>query len=82
MLSLLSTMLDRISDQATASQAINKRESKLDASGKNKTYDVRLENFDLAFGERWVVFTFYLFIYLLIIMKKKTKTNGDIKAWE
>uniref|UniRef100_UPI00358FC8F0 ATP-binding cassette sub-family F member 3 isoform X2 n=1 Tax=Myxine glutinosa TaxID=7769 RepID=UPI00358FC8F0 len=41
-----------ISDQATASQAINKREVKLDASGKNKTYDVRLENFDLAFGER------------------------------
>ena len=25
----------------------------MDASGQNKSYDIRIENFDISFGERW-----------------------------
>ncbi|XP_031574330.1 ATP-binding cassette sub-family F member 3-like [Actinia tenebrosa] len=39
-------------DGATASQSGNRREAKMEASGTNKSRDIRIENFDLAFGER------------------------------
>jgi ATP-binding cassette subfamily F protein 3 len=39
-------------DGATASQSGNRREAKLEASGTNKSRDIRIENFDLAYGER------------------------------
>ncbi|KAK3725324.1 hypothetical protein QZH41_012014, partial [Actinostola sp. cb2023] len=39
-------------DGATASQSGNRREAKLEASGTNKSRDVKIENFDLAYGER------------------------------
>ena len=37
---------------ATASQQFNKRDQKLDASGNNRSTDIRIEDFDIAFGER------------------------------
>ncbi|XP_020861253.1 ATP-binding cassette sub-family F member 3 isoform X1 [Phascolarctos cinereus] len=39
-------------EEASASQAGSKKESRLASSGKNKSYDVRIENFDVSFGER------------------------------
>ena len=39
---------------ATVSQQTNRREAKMDASGQNKSYDIRVENFDISFGERFV----------------------------
>uniref|UniRef100_A0ABM5G420 ATP-binding cassette sub-family F member 3 isoform X1 n=1 Tax=Pogona vitticeps TaxID=103695 RepID=A0ABM5G420_9SAUR len=39
-------------EEATASQAASKKETRLETSGKNKSYDVRIENFDVSFGER------------------------------
>ena len=47
---------------ATASQQINKRDARLDASGNNRSTDIKIEDFDIAFGERWVpsMFTFYM----------------------
>ncbi|XP_005996813.3 ATP-binding cassette sub-family F member 3 [Latimeria chalumnae] len=39
-------------EEASASQASNKKEARIELSGKNKSYDVRIENFDIAFGER------------------------------
>lgn len=42
-----------ICDQlATASQQINKRDARLDASGNNRSTDIKIEDFDIAFGER------------------------------
>uniref|UniRef100_A0A8D0EG15 ATP-binding cassette sub-family F member 3 n=1 Tax=Salvator merianae TaxID=96440 RepID=A0A8D0EG15_SALMN len=38
--------------EACASQAASKKETRLETSGKNKSYDVRIENFDVSFGER------------------------------
>ncbi|KXJ19631.1 ATP-binding cassette sub-family F member 3 [Exaiptasia diaphana] len=38
-------------DGATASQSANRREAKLEASGTNKSRDIKIENFDLAYGE-------------------------------
>ncbi|XP_072544831.1 ATP-binding cassette sub-family F member 3 [Salminus brasiliensis] len=39
-------------EEASASQASSKKESRVDLSGKNRSYDVRIENFDVSFGER------------------------------
>ncbi|KAL7991054.1 hypothetical protein Chor_014484 [Crotalus horridus] len=44
-------------EEASASQAASKKENRLELSGKNKSYDVRIENFDVSFGER-VQFSF------------------------
>ncbi|XP_075932541.1 ATP-binding cassette sub-family F member 3 [Anarhichas minor] len=39
-------------EEASASQASSKKDNKVDQSGKNRSYDIRIENFDVAFGER------------------------------
>lgn len=39
-------------DNASASQSSNKRENKLEASGSNKSRDIRIENFDVSYAER------------------------------
>ncbi|XP_035276093.1 ATP-binding cassette sub-family F member 3-like isoform X2 [Anguilla anguilla] len=39
-------------EEASASQASNKKDNRVDASGRNRSYDVRIENFDVSFGER------------------------------
>ncbi|XP_047195494.1 ATP-binding cassette sub-family F member 3 [Hippoglossus stenolepis] len=39
-------------EEASASQASSKKENRVDQSGKNRSYDIRIENFDVAFGER------------------------------
>lgn len=41
-----------ILEEASASQAASKKENRMENSGKNKSYDVRIENFDVSFGER------------------------------
>ncbi|XP_037814857.1 ATP-binding cassette sub-family F member 3 [Lucilia sericata] len=38
--------------QATASQVTNKKATKMDAKGTNRSMDIKIENFDLAFGEK------------------------------
>ncbi|XP_015379543.1 PREDICTED: ATP-binding cassette sub-family F member 3 [Diuraphis noxia] len=40
------------SDTATASQVTSKKEAKLEAKGNNRAQDIRIENFDVAYGER------------------------------
>ncbi|XP_066247874.1 ATP-binding cassette sub-family F member 3 [Euwallacea similis] len=37
---------------ATASQVINKKDSKLEAKGNNRAQDIRIENFDIAYGDK------------------------------
>ncbi|XP_074030341.1 ATP-binding cassette sub-family F member 3 [Leptinotarsa decemlineata] len=37
---------------ASASQVTSKKESKLEAKGNNRTQDIRIENFDVAYGDR------------------------------
>lgn len=39
-------------ESATASQVTSKKETKLEAKGMNKTQDIRIENFDVAYGEK------------------------------
>ncbi|XP_018329476.1 ATP-binding cassette sub-family F member 3 isoform X2 [Agrilus planipennis] len=39
-------------ETATASQITSKKETKLEAKGTNKTKDIRIENFDIAYGDR------------------------------
>uniref|UniRef100_A0A8B9MUT3 ATP binding cassette subfamily F member 3 n=1 Tax=Accipiter nisus TaxID=211598 RepID=A0A8B9MUT3_9AVES len=38
-------------EEASASQAASKKETRMESSGKNKSYDVRIENFDVSFGD-------------------------------
>uniref|UniRef100_A0A672QX48 ATP-binding cassette sub-family F member 3 n=1 Tax=Sinocyclocheilus grahami TaxID=75366 RepID=A0A672QX48_SINGR len=42
----------RVLEEASASQASSKKENRVDSSGKNRSYDIRIENFDVSFGER------------------------------
>lgn len=42
----------RVLDEASASQASSKKDNRVDQSGKNRSYDIRIENFDVSFGER------------------------------
>lgn len=39
-------------ETATASQVTSKKESKLEAKGMNKAQDIRIENFDVAYGDK------------------------------
>ncbi|CAH1969584.1 unnamed protein product [Acanthoscelides obtectus] len=39
-------------ETASASQVTSKKESKLEAKGNNRTQDIRIENFDVAYGDR------------------------------
>uniref|UniRef100_A0A1A9WSL8 ATP-binding cassette sub-family F member 3 n=1 Tax=Glossina brevipalpis TaxID=37001 RepID=A0A1A9WSL8_9MUSC len=41
--------------QATASQVTNKKATKLEAKGVNRSMDVKIENFDLAFGDKVLI---------------------------
>lgn len=41
-------------DNATASQVTSKKEAKLEAKGNNRATDIRIENFDVAYGDRYV----------------------------
>ena len=42
----------RVLEEASASQASNKKDTRIDLSGRNRSYDIRIENFDVSFGER------------------------------
>lgn len=44
-----------ILDMATASQVVSKKERVLDAKGGSNTKDIRIESFDVAFGERVLI---------------------------
>ncbi|MGH0134260.1 UNVERIFIED_CONTAM: hypothetical protein FKN15_063191 [Acipenser sinensis] len=44
--------LKLVLEEASASQASNKKDTRIETSGKNKTYDIRIENFDVSYGER------------------------------
>ena len=37
---------------ASASQAVNRKEQKMDESGNSRATDIRIENFDVAFGDK------------------------------
>ncbi|VVC28242.1 ABC transporter-like,P-loop containing nucleoside triphosphate hydrolase,AAA+ ATPase domain,ABC- [Cinara cedri] len=39
-------------DGATASQVTSKKEAKMEAKGNNRAQDIRIENFDVAYGDR------------------------------
>ncbi len=37
---------------ATASQVLNKKDTRMEAKGTNNCKDIRIENFDISFGDR------------------------------
>merc|ERR1719471_2096605 len=39
-------------NEATATQVINKKDARAEASGNNNSKDIRIENFDISFGEK------------------------------
>ncbi|XP_055863987.1 ATP-binding cassette sub-family F member 3-like [Biomphalaria glabrata] len=44
--------VESVPEMASASQQINKRDAKMDASGTNKSYDIKLENIDISYGDK------------------------------
>lgn len=41
---------------------MSKKENKMEAKGTNKTQDIRIENFDIAYGDRYVNLNLLLLI--------------------
>lgn len=41
-------------ESATASQVTSKKEAKMEAKGTNRAQDVRIDNFDIAYGDKLV----------------------------
>lgn len=39
-------------ETATACQVTSKKEMKMEAKGTNRTQDIRIENFDVAYGDK------------------------------
>ncbi|CAH0384049.1 unnamed protein product [Bemisia tabaci] len=46
------TIIPVRTNSATASQVTNKKEARMEARGTNRAADIRIENFDVAFGDR------------------------------
>ena len=46
---------------ATASQVMTKKENRMEAKGTNNCKDIRIENFDIAFGEKYIILFIPLF---------------------
>lgn len=47
-------------DGATASQVTSKKEAKMEAKGNNRAQDIRIENFDVAYGDRYIIVEYLL----------------------
>lgn len=47
--------------QASAAQVISKKDTKLVNKSLGRNQDIRIENFDVAYGEKWVAFYFDMF---------------------
>lgn len=47
-------------EEASASQVFNKKDTKMEIKGTNRTVDIKIENFDLAFGDKCNIL-FYIF---------------------
>lgn len=39
-------------ESATASQVTSKKEAKMEAKGNNRAQDIRIDNFDIAYGDK------------------------------
>lgn len=49
---IIAVMLDGNSSTMLCLQEVSKKDRALDAKGGSNTKDIRIENFDVAFGER------------------------------
>jgi len=60
-------MFDRDIGEASASQSLSRKDAKNDASGKNRSTEIHIENFDVSFGSKLV---FILHYYILLFHKE------------
>jgi len=44
-------VIEQVVAAPSASQQVNRKDTRLEASGQNKSYDIRIENFDVSYGE-------------------------------
>lgn len=49
-----SVIFCRVMDGPAVSQMASKKDSKMDSAGQNRTKDIRVENFDISYGEKFV----------------------------
>lgn len=58
-------------ESATASQVTSKKEAKMEDKGNNRAQDIRIENFDVAYGNRCVgVLLYFFYFYSLFFFLK------------
>ena len=56
-------------ESATASQVTSKKEAKMEDKGNNRAQDIRIENFDVAYGNRCVgVLLYFFYFYSLFFL--------------
>ena len=77
-------------ESATASQVTSKKEAKMEDKGNNRAQDIRIENFDVAYGNRWVgvllnflcfyslIFTLFLFFKVLCMDMQISKYSSSV----
>jgi len=59
----------RVLETPSASQQVNRKDMRQDASGSNKSYDIHIENFDVSYGDKYVyvsVIAIRNFKYLMV----------------
>ena len=44
----------RVLEAPSASQQVNRKDTRLEASGQNKSYDIHIQNFDVSYGDKCV----------------------------
>jgi len=66
-------------ESATASQVTSKKEAKLEDKGNNRAQDIRIENFDVAYGNRCVEVWYFLFVFpsVLVMDVQTAKFSGS-----
>jgi len=52
-------------ESATASQVTSKKEAKMEDKGNNRAQDIRIENFDVAYGNRCGSVMCFFYIYFI-----------------
>lgn len=61
------SVVNNKNDGATASQVTSKKEAKMEAKGSNRAQDIRIENFDVAYGDRYLFKILYTSLICYII---------------
>ena len=56
----------------SASQQVNRKDQRLEASGLSKSYDIHVQNFDVSYGDKYVHLLYCIYHTCMFIFLVKT----------